>query len=486
MTPFGPYTLLRRIATGGTAEIWLARRHGPDGFLRHLAIKRILPQLEKEPAFVQLLLDEARLAAHLHHGHIIPIDDVGTYDGQAYIAMEYLPGTDLGRVMRAVKRRRRRVVVACADPDRLDALVASLEKTLDADVVGASDPPEVERFSMEGPVDLAVVDTDLVGPIRDPMLHQLQSEHPELLRVLLLGPTSGRRAGCFALGIDPPDPDRVAMFAQRVLAQRVPIELTVQVVRAVAEALEYAHEARDFAARPLGVVHRDVNPSNVLLSVGGVVKLVDFGISRATIRARAEGRGNLVGTVNYMCPEQTSGLDSDARGDLFSLGIVLWELIAGRHPFAGENEFATMRSIRESEPPALDTLVPGLPAALVELARRCLAKKPEDRVGSARELLMALEELVRREGLNLSPRRLSRWLETVYSTEELEAFGVAGTGYEIAPTPVPRFAQPPATTSTRSAAEVFEVDVDLDGLDDDTVETPPPSPPTPPGRGSRG
>ncbi len=466
MTPFGAYTLLRRIATGGTAEIWLARRHGPDGFLRHLAIKRILPQLEREPAFVQLLLDEARLAAHLHHGHIIPIDDVGTIDGQAYIAMEYLPGTDLGRVLRAAKRRRRRVLVACPDLDRLDALMHALAGALDADLVPASDKAALERVTREGPVDLAIIDMALIGPIRDPALHALQVEHPELLRVLLMGPTTGRRAGCFALGVDPPEPERVARFAGKLLQQRVPLEVTVQIVRAVAEALEYAHEATDFARRPLGVVHRDVNPSNVLLSVGGVVKLVDFGISKAVTRARSEGRGNLVGTVNYMCPEQVQGADAGPRGDLFSLGVVLWELIAGSHPFTGDTEFATMRAIREHEPPSLDALVPGLPLALVELVRRCLAKDPEGRVDSARALLTQLEDLVRRESLNLSPRRLARWLETVYSADELAGFGVSGTGYDRPVTP----ALTRAISAEAGRGAVFEVDVDLDGPEDETAE----------------
>ena len=94
-SPFGPYTLLRKIATGGTAEIFLARRHGVEGFARHLAIKRILPHLEAEAGFVKLLMDEARLAAHLHHGHIIPIYEVGVEAGLAYIAMEFLKGRDL-------------------------------------------------------------------------------------------------------------------------------------------------------------------------------------------------------------------------------------------------------------------------------------------------------------------------------------------------------------------------------------------------------
>jgi|GEM_PF-3963682 len=217
------------------------------------------------------------------------------------------------------------------------------------------------------------------------------------------------------------------------------------------------------------ILRRDVSSANVLLSVGGVVKLVDFGISKAATRARSEGRGNLVGTVNYMCPEQVQGADAGPQGDLFSLGVVLWELIAGSHPFTGETEFATMRAIREHEPPSLDGLVPGLPLALVELVRRCLNKDPEGRVESARALLAQLEDLVRRESLNLSPRRLARWLETVYSTDELAAFGVSGTGYDRPLTP----AMTRAVAGEAGHRAVFEVDVDLDGPDEETAENDP-------------
>jgi hypothetical protein len=110
--------------------------------------------------------------------------------------------------------------------------------------------------------------------------------------------------------------------------------------------------------------------------------------------------------------------------------------------------------------------VPGLPLALVELVRRCLAKDPEGRVDSARALLTQLEDLVRRESLNLSPRRLARWLETVYSADELAGFGVSGTGYDRPVTP----ALTRAISSEAGRGSVFEVDVDLDGPEDETAE----------------
>jgi serine/threonine-protein kinase len=506
VTPFGPYSLLRKIATGGTAEIFLARRHGVDGFARHLAIKRILPHLESEPAFIQLLLDEARLAAHLHHGHIIPIHEVGVVDGQAYIAMEYLPGTDLGRLLRSARRRRRRVLLLTPDAPQREAIAKAFAARLNVEVLLAADRAAALAHSASGPLDLAVVEAGLLGPIRDPLMHELQAAHPELLRVLLLGPTAGRRAGCYALATDLREPAAIAALAQQCLAATLPLELTLQIVRAVAEALEYAHTAADFAGQPLHVVHRDVNPSNILVSLGGVVKLVDFGIAKATVRARDEGRGNFVGTVNYMCPEQATGQEPDPRGDQFSLGTVFHELVTGRHPFAGENEFQTLRFIQERHPRPVAELVPGVPEVISATCARALSKSVADRHPSMAHFLGDIEDTVRREGLNLSPKRMARFLDVVYSDQERAGFGLSSTGYETPATPLARVtatATPAAPSSAvqaaprRAAAPAIEIEVDLDDLDDETVDdldalesvekTPPPRVgPPPTGRGRTG
>jgi serine/threonine protein kinase len=484
VTPFGPYSLLRKIAMGGTAEIYLARRHGVDGFARHLAIKRILPHLESEPAFVQLLMDEARLAAHLHHGHIIPIHEVGMEDGQAYIAMEYLPGTDLGRILRAARRRKRRVLVVARDAAWREALVTSLAKQLGAQVVAAGDRSGALARSAEGPVDLAVVEAAMLGPIRDPLMHELQAAHPEMMRVLLPGHTAGRRAGCYALATDTNDVARITELARQCLGAVMPLELTIQVVRAVAEALDYAHTAADFTGRPLNVVHRDVNPSNILVSLGGVVKLVDFGIARASVRARDEGKGNFVGTVNYMCPEQATGQECDPRGDQFSLGTVFFELVTGRHPFVGDNEFQTLRHVKERRLPSIGDLVPGVPETFSQVCARALEKSQDARYVAMADFLASIEDTVRREGLNLSPKRLARYLEVVYSEAERAELGLSGTGYQV-PTPrtphvpLPRVEPPPAAPprgESPTTRRAIEFDVDLDDLDDmdefDTDESP--------------
>ena len=456
---FGPYTLLRRIAIGGTAEIFLARRHGVEGFTRHLAIKRILPHHANDPEFVQLLLDEARLAAHLHHGHIVEIHEVGGAQGdgpgdQAYIAMEYLPGTDLGRIVRAARARWRTALVVVADAGVRQALARALGDRLT--VHTASTLLEAEQYT-GGDVDLALVDEALLGP-RDPFLQRLQSGHPELMRTVLLP------------------------LVERLLAPALPLELAMQIVRAVADALAYAHAACDFDGQPLHIVHRDINPSNVLVSVSGTVKLVDFGIARATTSRRAEG-GAFVGTYHYMSPEQARGRPVDARSDLFSLGILLHELLTGTHPFKRDDQFATLRAIREQPTPEL--VVPGLPPAITELTRRALAKDPAERPADAGALLAELEAVVRAV-FPLSPRRLEGFLRVVFAPEEILEFGVTTTGTmprislpKAPPEPVrpppepvrpppapvrppPEPVRPPPAQPARPAPEV---DVDLDGID---------------------
>ena len=467
---FGPYTLLRKIATGGTAEIFLARRHGVDGFARHLAIKRILPHLAEDDGFVQLLVDEARLAAHLHHGHIIQIHEVDAHDGQAYIAMEYLPGTDLGRLIKAGSRRKRRLLIAHPEEGPRTRLMLAL-RDLGPAVVGAADAEEVARRSAEGTLDLAVVDARLLDAVRD----RLQSAHPELLRTIVLGAQPGRASGVYTVTTEATHPDAVRAIAEGCLRPILPLELSIQLIRAVVDGLEYAHSATDFEGRPLTVVHRDVNPSNVLVAVSGTVKLVDFGIARAANSRGGPAAGNLVGTWRYMSPEQTSGKEADARSDLFSLGVLLHELVTGEHPFEGDDQFSTMRAIREDEPPRVEDRVPGLPRTLGEIVRRATRKPVEQRYPRADDLLADLEHFVRREGLNLSPKRMAGFMEVTYGKRGVGEFGVSGTGYEVvrpALTPAPRALPMPSDGAPAPHLVRHEVEVDLDDLEGPPEPTP--------------
>src|SRR5688572_513451 len=235
MSRLGPYTLLRRLAVGGMAEIFLARRDGPAGFSKVVALKRILPHLSTLPEFVSMFLDEARLAARLTHPHVVQIYDFGEVEGTYFISMEYVPGEDL---LAAIKRAR-----------------------------------ELER--------------------------------------------------------------------------PVPPIVACSILSAVCDGLHYAHELRDEYGKALGIVHRDVTPSNVLISFDGVVKLADFGIAKAEHRSTHTAVGALKGKYAYMSPEQAKGEKLDRRSDLFSLGVAAHELLTGRRLFARDSELAVLKAITE-------------------------------------------------------------------------------------------------------------------------------------------
>jgi serine/threonine protein kinase len=171
---------------------------------------------------------------------------------------------------------------------------------------------------------------------------------------------------------------RGATLAQILERTRFRPEGAVTVMRQVLAALGCAHG--------LGVVHRDIKPANVLLLQGGQVKVTDFGISRLGASTLTQG-GSVIGTPSYMSPEQCRGENVDARSDLFSVGVVLYELLTGERPFAGRNFTAVMEQVLYHEPPSLHGRVP---EGLVALTRRALAKRPEDRFQSAAEMEGAL------------------------------------------------------------------------------------------------
>ena len=176
-------------------------------------------------------------------------------------------------------------------------------------------------------------------------------------------------------------------LADRLAEGPLPLDLALKLARGVAEGLGRAHEA--------GILHRDIKPSNLLITERDEVKILDFGIAKLEGGMTLTRSGALMGTLAYMSPEQFSGAELDARSDLWSLGAVLYEMIAGCRPFQAPTPAATMESILEREPAALRELRPELPAAVAGVVHRLLAKEPERRYSSAAELvddLRALEE----------------------------------------------------------------------------------------------
>jgi hypothetical protein len=279
---FGRYRLDRRLATGGMAEIFLASQEGPGGFHRDLVIKRILPHLTGEPGFVDMFLDEAKLAARLSHPNIVPIFDFGEVDGAYFLAMELVRGPDL----------------------------------------------------------------------------------------------------------------RSVLDASRAVGETLPFPILARIVADAAAGLEFAHRLADADGNPLHIIHRDVSPSNIIVSYDGITKVLDFGIAKADQASHKTRTGFIKGKLSYMPPEQVQGEKLDARADVYALGVVLYELCTGRVPFSGESDFKLMQSICETPPPAPTSLSPGVPEPLEAIILQAMAKDREARFPSARAMATALERYV--------------------------------------------------------------------------------------------
>jgi eukaryotic-like serine/threonine-protein kinase len=187
--------------------------------------------------------------------------------------------------------------------------------------------------------------------------------------------------------------------------ERPPLGLALLIAEELALALEYVHRVTDDAGRPLGLVHRDVSPSNILLSRAGEVKLADFGIAKATMLAGVTRANVRKGKFAYMSPEQASGEPLTAQSDLFALGITVFELLAGRRPFDGDSPVETMDRIREAAPPDVSEL----PVELGAILRRCMAKRPTDRPESA-EALRRSFAVLRAALPSAAPTDLGNWV----------------------------------------------------------------------------
>jgi len=195
---------------------------------------------------------------------------------------------------------------------------------------------------------------------------------------------------------------------------RVPLEHVLGIVMGAAAGLHYAHEKRGSDRRPLDLVHRDVSPSNIIVSHDGGVKVVDFGIAKAAMRVSETRSGTLKGKIAYMSPEQCRGQVVDRRSDVFALGIVLYELATVSRLFKGESDYVTMNKIvtADIEPPS--SVRPDIPARLEAVIMRALAREPADRYPTVAAMLDDLVNFARDERLSTSAIGLERYVRDLF------------------------------------------------------------------------
>jgi len=304
---FGKYQLLDRIAVGGMAELFRAKLTGAQGFEKLIVIKKILPNLSEEESLVTSFIDEAKLAALLHHENIIQIYDFGSMANQYFIAMEYLFGKDLRAINSAAEKK---------------------------------DLP---------------------------------------------------------LGM----------------------ENILYIVARICAGLDYSHNLKDLQGRPLNIIHRDINPQNILITYEGQLKIIDFGIAKAASH-NAHTRENLIkGKLAYMSPEQANGAKIDHRSDIFSTGIILYELLTARRMFTGDT-MHVLSLVREAQYDPPEEVLPDLPPKLNAILCRALAKDPADRYQSAGDMLADIEAFMFEISLHPNARSFAGYIKELFDEEHAE------------------------------------------------------------------
>ena len=290
----GRYELFDEIAAGGMATVHLGRLVASAGFSRLVAIKRLHPLYAREPDFVSMLLDEARLASRIRHPNVVAMIDVVSEDKELCLVMEYVHATSLSVVLRAHGK-------------------------------GKPVPPRVALTIVTG------------------LLHGLQA----------------------------------------------------------------AHEATTEKGEPLRIVHRDVSPQNILVGRDGVPRVVDFGIAKASVQLHTTREGTIKGKLAYMAPEQVDGAAVDARTDVYSASVVLWECLTGKRLFQADNDAALMKRVLAGADAS--SVVTDVGGELAAILQRGLARDPAERFASAQEMALEIEH---RAGL-ATASEVGRWIEEV-------------------------------------------------------------------------
>jgi len=333
----------------------------------------------------------------------------------------------------------------------------------------ARDGPPGALYAVKRILPTLAEDREFVGMFLDEARIVAHLDHPAIAPIHELGRVGDR----YFIAFDyVPGHDLRALHKRlRRAGERMPEAVAVYVAHRLADALDWAHRARDEAGRDLHVVHCDVSPANVLLGWDGTVRLIDFGIAQAAFRAHRERR-LLRGKLGYMTPEGVRGLPVDRRADVFALGTVLWEMLTGEKLFTGPSELALLERVRMAEVPPPSSRNPAVPPGLDAVVLRALAREPADRFDWASGLRDALSPYLAPGRASGGAAALQRLLARHFRPEimaELDRVGQAERG-----------------RSGRDARDDEEPAITDPGFSLESLDGPPPGPPRVTGSGDGG
>jgi serine/threonine-protein kinase len=237
----------------------------------------------------------------------------------------------------------------------------------------------------------------------------------------------GRAQGTYFIVMELVEGYNLRRVFQRIaeVGSRFPVPVALFVVTEMLKGLAHAHDRRDSGGNLLGIVHRDVSPPNVLISYAGEVKVTDFGLAKAVTQAELTDPGIVKGKFSYLSPEALDGRSVDHRADLFSAGVVLWELLANRRLFLGKSEMETVELVQKSEIPSLSLLNPDVPEELDRMIQKSLHRDPRKRYHSSREMVDTLTGYLFSNGLKVTSYDLAEFLRSVFERQEVQAEGVS-------------------------------------------------------------
>jgi serine/threonine protein kinase len=201
----------------------------------------------------------------------------------------------------------------------------------------------------------------------------------------------------------------------RKIGKPFPMESATFIASKLCEGLSYAHELTNMEGEPLHVVHRDMSPPNVLITKYGEVKIVDFGLAKATSQLQKSESGIIKGKFSYLSPEAALGQDVDGRTDIFAVGIILWEMLSGRRLFMGDTDFATVKQVQRAEIPSISQINKDVPVELERIIARSLAREPDKRYKTAREFGRDLITFLYKNGRSVSPYDIAELVRNAMS-----------------------------------------------------------------------